>query len=126
MSQAPQGTDIVGSCSTETLEKLKQAHKSGFFLLISQNGCGDCQTMRDVLGEVVKDRKPVIEAPVEDQECNDLAKQVLKDEQRIVTPSILYYEVDQEPKKIIPDGKRTWDDMRKEIRELAERSSAST
>jgi thioredoxin-related protein len=114
------GSEVVGSCSIVTLDKLKETHKDGMFLLISQKGCGDCETMRSILGEVIKDKRPVIEAPIEDKECGTLAGQLGVG----VTPTVVYYEKGEEKKRFIPDGKMTWDSMRGELRELVSETAS--
>ena len=110
------GSEIVGACDINTVEKLKRENPGGFFLIVSQEDCGDCDSMKRVLDEVVKDRKPVIEAPMEDKQCVSLADQLKVG----LTPTVIYYQGDQE-RRLVPDGKATWDQMRAQIRELVEK-----
>ena len=114
-----QGSEIVGACDINTVNKLKKENPGGFFLIVSQEGCGDCDSMKRVLDEVVKDKKPVIEAPMEDKQCVSLADQLKVG----ITPTVIYYQGDQE-RRLVPDGKATWDQMRAQIRELVEKPLA--
>ena len=111
----PKNDEIVGSCDINTIERLKREHATGFFLIISQEDCGDCDSMKRVLDETVKDKKPVIEAPMEDKQCVSLADQLKVG----LTPTVIYYQGDQE-RRLVPDGKATLDQMRAQIRELVE------
>ena len=118
----PTPDEVVGACDLNTLNRLKETHKSGFLLLVSQEGCAECDEMKKVLEETVKDKKPIVEAPFEDADCKTLAEQLdVK-----VSPTVFYYEEGKEPVKIEPDGKRTWDDVRKQLRELVAVPAAPT
>ena len=115
MSQPPAQGEAVGSCDVGTLNKLKDEHKDGFFLIVSQKGCGDCTEMKDVLNEVVKDAKPVIDADIiEDESCFTLAEQLKVG----TTPTVFYYLGGEEKARIEPGNGLTWDSVRQKVREL--------
>ncbi len=105
---------VIEACSIDGLQKLKDQNKEGFFLLVSQPGCGGCDEVRDLLQEVVKDRKPIIEAGLDDQACKSVAEQLNVG----MTPTVIYYQGNEEKKRIAPDGKLTPDMIREQLREL--------
>lgn len=107
-------TEVVASCSMDQLGQFKEQYKeTGFFLLVTQPGCGHCEEMRSVLKEVVKEKIPVIDAGLEDRDCKNVAEQLGVGE----TPTLFFYK-DGKEERIQPDGKLTWDDMRNKIRSL--------
>ncbi len=111
---------VVASCSLDQLGQLKEQYKeSGFFLLVSQPGCGHCEEMKGVLKDIVKEKVPIIDAGLEDGECKSLAEQLNVG----VTPTLFFYKGSTETMRLEPDGKLTWDDMRQKIRELVAGSS---
>lgn len=115
MSQQPAEGEVVGSCDIGTLNKLKEEHKDGFFLVVSQTGCGDCDEMKAVLNEVVKDSKPVVDANiVEDQSCLTLAEQLKVG----VTPTVFYFAGGEEKARLEPGNGLTWDQVRGKVREV--------
>lgn len=71
--------------------------------------------MKDVLQEVVKDTRPVVDANiVEDQSCLTLAEQLKVG----VTPTVFYYKDGEEKARIEPGNGLTWDSVRQKVREL--------
>jgi thiol-disulfide isomerase/thioredoxin len=109
--------ETVGSCQIETLRKIGEdkEYANGFFLLFSQSKCDYCDAMRQLLDQVVKNLRPIVEASLEDKSCGNLADS-LKIE---ITPTILYMQNGEEKKRIAPDGKITWQDVESQISNLA-------
>jgi hypothetical protein len=109
--------ETVGSCQIETLKKIgeEKEYSNGYFLLFSQPKCSYCDSMRDLLDTIVKNLKPIVEASLEDKSCGKLADS-LKVE---ITPTVLYLQNGEEKKRIAPDGKITWQDVKAQISNLA-------
>jgi thioredoxin-related protein len=112
--------ETIGSCSTDTIRKLgaDTEYRKGFFLFFSQPKCNYCDEMRRVIDSTVKTLKPIVEASLSDKECGKLAD-LFKIE---ITPTVLYFEGNEEKQRIAPDGKITWQDAEAEISKLAELS----
>ena len=71
--------------------------------------------MKDVLQEVVKDAKPVIDADIiEDESCFTLAEQLKVG----TTPTVFYFAGGEEKARIEPGNGLTWDSVRQKVREL--------
>jgi thiol-disulfide isomerase/thioredoxin len=114
--------ETVGSCQIETLKKIGEEKKysNGYFLFFSQPKCGDCDAMRELLDQKVKDLRPIVEASLEDKSCGKLADSFKIE----ITPTVLYIQKGEERKRIAPDGKITWQDVDSQITELASFSTA--
>lgn len=109
--------ETIGSCSIDTIKKIgtDTEYRKGFFLLFSQPKCDYCDAMRNVIDSTVKNLKPIVEATLSDKECGKLA-----DEFKIeITPTILYFEGNEEKRRITPDGKVTWQEVETQISKLA-------
>jgi len=70
--------------------------------------------MRGLLKETIGEKCPVIEAGVEDTSCLNVAKELGVS----ITPTVIYYKDGKEERRISVDGKKTQDDLRKELREI--------
>jgi hypothetical protein len=75
--------------------------------------------MRDLLDQTVKNLRPIAEASLEDKSCGNLAYSFKID----ITPTVLYMQNGEEKKRISPDGKITWQDVRGRIEGLVNSSS---
>ncbi len=74
--------------------------------------------MRQVLDSTVKNLKPIVEASLEDRSCGKLADSFKIE----ITPTVLYMEKSEEKKRIVPDGKTTWQDVEEQVSKLANSS----
>jgi thiol-disulfide isomerase/thioredoxin len=108
--------ETVGTCEIETLKKFSKdnEYSNGFFLLFSQSECGYCDAMRELLDQTIKNLKPIVEASLEDKSCGKLAD-TFKIE---ITPTVLYMQNGEEKKRLAPDGKITWEDVKVQISEI--------
>ncbi len=108
-------SEVVGSCSIEGLEGLKKSNaEKGMLLFVSKSGCQGCEEMRGLLKETIGEKLPVIESGVEDKDCLNVAETIGV----TVTPTVIYYKNGEEKRRISVDGKKTQDDLRKELREI--------
>jgi thioredoxin-related protein len=109
--------ETVGSCQIETLKKIGEDREfaNGFFLLFSQPKCRYCDAMRELLDQSVKNLKPIVEASLEDKSCGNLADSFKIE----MTPTVLYMQNGEEKKRLAPDGKITWEDVKSQIATLA-------
>jgi len=104
-----------GACSIDAINHLKEKYSDGFFLIVTQPGCGHCEEMKRTVLEVVQDKKPVIEASTEDKDCVSLAEKL----DVSITPTVFYIKKDEQKKVVEPDGTITYDNVRQILSTLS-------
>ena len=105
----------VTGCSLENLATIKSTYPEGVAMFVSKPGCPDCETMREMLMNLVVPVKPVIEASLGDPACEAIAD-LLKVQR---TPTIVYFKNGAADKRVEPDGTKGWAEFAVDLNEIA-------
>ena len=112
VAEAPK-EELVRTCSIQNVESLSKENPNGIMLIVTQPSCGYCDPMLKEATKAVGERVAIVEANLDDADCNALAKQLNVPG----TPVAIFWRDGKEVSRCDPSGK-TWDQIRNEMVEM--------
>ena len=118
VAEAPK-EELVRTCSIQNVEALSKETPNGIMLIVTQPSCGYCEPMLKEATKAIGEKVAIVEANLDDVDCNRLAKQLNVPG----TPIAVYFKDGKEKGRRDPSGK-TWDQIRNAMTEMVAKEAA--